>query len=229
MDFKIYNPGNTRPHGKRLSTECIILHHAAAIKCTPADIIRWHKERGFNGAGYNWFIAKDGTKYQLRPIWASGAHTIGFNSRSIGICAEGNFELEEMPEVQRKSIAEVIDYCNDYYHAKFPVYGHKNKWSTACPGKNYPFAQIVDLAAHWDDKPVIPYPGHALRYNPKVIMRGNNVRAIQQRLNELGFNCGRTDGSFGPKTLASVKAFQKARGLVGDGSVGPATWKALFN
>lgn len=35
------------------------------------------------------------------------------------------------------------------------------------------------------------------------------------------------DGSFGPETLAKVKAFQKSAGLVVDGVVGPRTWLAL--
>ncbi|WNG41343.1 peptidase [Archangium violaceum] len=57
--------------------------------------------------------------------------------------------------------------------------------------------------------------------------RGEPVRALQNRLNALGFNAGTADGDFGPKTLAAVKAFQKSRGLTADGVVGPKTWDKL--
>ncbi|MDP9020786.1 MAG: peptidoglycan-binding protein [Actinomycetota bacterium] len=35
-------------------------------------------------------------------------------------------------------------------------------------------------------------------------------------------------GTFGPKTEAAVKQFQRSVGLEVDGKVGPDTWKALF-
>ncbi|PTL79674.1 peptidoglycan-binding protein [Vitiosangium sp. GDMCC 1.1324] len=57
--------------------------------------------------------------------------------------------------------------------------------------------------------------------------RGEPVKALQNRLNALGFNVGAADGDFGQKTLAAVKAFQKARGLTADGVVGPKTWDKL--
>ena len=42
-------------------------------------------------------------------------------------------------------------------------------------------------------------------------------RELQDRLGQAGFDPGGVDGRMGPKTVASVKAFQKARGLVPDG------------
>jgi peptidoglycan hydrolase-like protein with peptidoglycan-binding domain len=54
-----------------------------------------------------------------------------------------------------------------------------------------------------------------------------SVKSLQQKLNQLGFNCGAVDGSFGPKTAAAVKAFQRAAGLVADGVVGPKTWAKI--
>src|SRR5689334_20407342 len=55
-----------------------------------------------------------------------------------------------------------------------------------------------------------------LRY-PSV--RGDDVRALQARLNLLGFNAGRTDGIFGDRTDRAVRDFQRNVGLPVDGIV----------
>ncbi len=58
--------------------------------------------------------------------------------------------------------------------------------------------------------------------------RGDEVRTLQQALARAGFSPGPIDGEFGPKTLAAVRAFQRAKGLEVDGIVGPRTWGALL-
>jgi len=60
------------------------------------------------------------------------------------------------------------------------------------------------------------------------LMRGDDIAALQSRLTEMGFNCGRVDGIFGLKTEAAVKEFQKSVGVKVDGKCGPATIIALL-
>ena len=43
--------------------------------------------------------------------------------------------------------------------------------------------------------------------------RGSDVRALQGRLNSLGYNCGRADGVFGSSTKMAVIEFQEVAGL----------------
>ena len=56
---------------------------------------------------------------------------------------------------------------------------------------------------------------------------GDAVKALQAKLNALGYDCGKVDGIFGDKTLAAVKAYQTDKALLVDGKVGNQTWGAL--
>jgi len=52
---------------------------------------------------------------------------------------------------------------------------------------------------------------------------GAKVKDLQEKLNQLGFNVGKIDGIFGPKTKAGVIAFQRSQSIAVDGIVGPQT------
>jgi len=56
---------------------------------------------------------------------------------------------------------------------------------------------------------------------------GPDVKALQQKLKDLGFDPNGTDGNFGPGTKKAVIAFQQSKGLQADGVVGPGTQAAL--
>lgn len=74
--------------------------------------------------------------------------------------------------------------------------------------------------------------GKAVTVELNTLRKGSReavqVAVVQTLLNAMGFDCGAADGIFGDKTLAAVKAFQKARGLAVDGVVGRDTWTALL-
>lgn len=52
---------------------------------------------------------------------------------------------------------------------------------------------------------------------------GTEVKNIQTRLKNWGYDVGTVDGIYGAKTEAAVKKFQKNNGLTADGIAGPAT------
>lgn len=62
------------------------------------------------------------------------------------------------------------------------------------------------------------YPGAPIKLGSK----GPGAALVQAII---GANA---DGDFGPKSVASLKAWQTANGLTADGSVGPITWKKMF-
>jgi N-acetylmuramoyl-L-alanine amidase len=59
-------------------------------------------------------------------------------------------------------------------------------------------------------------------------MHGDDIATLQSRLTEMGFDCGRVDGIYGPRTETAVKDFQKSVGATIDGKCGPATIIALI-
>ncbi|NMO54403.1 N-acetylmuramoyl-L-alanine amidase [Actinoplanes sp. TBRC 11911] len=56
---------------------------------------------------------------------------------------------------------------------------------------------------------------------------GEDVRALQERLLEMGYDAGRADSIYGQRTARAVSQFQREVGLTPDGSCGPQTMKAL--
>lgn len=83
--------------------------------------------------------------------------------------------------------------------------------------------------------PDVAYDRTSVSYSPdrrilrltKPYLEGPDVRKLQERLAALGYDLGRIDGVFGPKTEAAVLNIQAVKGLVHDGEVGPETAEAL--
>lgn len=221
------------PLSKRATTDLLILHHAAAASCTAEDVHRWHVSNGWAGIGYHYLVRKDGTIYRGRPEDTVGAHAYGANSHSIGVCFEGNYQLEaEMPAAQLAAgQALVADIKRRWGITK--VIGHKDVAgsTTDCPGKYFPLAEMIsgktETATNNTTKEDIIMVATQMIGNGD---RGNAVRSMQGALIAQGYNCGSygADGICGAATVAAIKACQRAHGLATDGICGPDTWGALL-
>ena len=58
--------------------------------------------------------------------------------------------------------------------------------------------------------------------------RGDEVKALQNRLNDLGYDCGKADGVFGSSTQEAVRYFQDAIGVSQDGVATDSVQQKLF-
>ena len=58
--------------------------------------------------------------------------------------------------------------------------------------------------------------------------QGQDVAAIQNQLNAIGYEAGAADGDFGNATADAVRAFQQAKGLEVDGIIGAQTYRILM-
>lgn len=230
---------------KRNTINMIILHHADASKCSVEDINRWHIQRGYSCIGYQYFVRKDGSIYKGRPDNVIGAHAKGFNSTSIGVCFEGRYMREIMPEAQINAGRELVAYLKKKYNIN-KVLKHKDVNSTDCPGDLFPFDQIVmgikenlvlsfQMAAYADGFKFPKYGCDGQYGNEtesvmkqcivkrRLIHKYKNATKLVQRLLNVD-----QDGKCGPITSQAIKEFQKKHNLEVDGAVGSLTWKKLL-
>lgn len=207
----------------RSKTERIILHHAESSSCTVEDIDRWHKKNGWTCIGYHFFVKKDGTIYRGRQENSVGAHAGGANSNSIGICFEGRYETEQMPDAQVEAGKELVAYLKNKYGIS-KVQKHSDVCSTSCPGKNFRFDEIANGEVN---APV---------NNKDERKDTGKIADIQSTLNsKYGFNIA-VDNIYGKETKkALVKALQTelnrqyTKGLTVDGIFGNLTKNACIS
>jgi len=108
-------------------------------------IDEWHKQRGWNGVGYHYFIKSDGNLQIGRDESEIGAHCYGFNDDSIGICLHGETHFSEP---QFRMLNNLIrDICER--HDIIQVQGHRffdDKKN--CP--NFDVSEFKKNYALWD-------------------------------------------------------------------------------
>lgn len=62
------------------------------MDCGRDEIDRWHRQRGWNGIGYHYVIRRNGALEFGRNENEAGAHCMGHNKTSIGICLIGGIK-----------------------------------------------------------------------------------------------------------------------------------------
>lgn len=100
-----------------------------------AKIDEWHKRRvthgiHWKGIGYHFVVRRDGTIEKGRPLWEKGAHVVGHNKYSIGICYEGGRNefgktADTRTPEQKKALRELLEKLHDQF-PRAVIVGHRD-------------------------------------------------------------------------------------------------------
>lgn len=118
----------------RPKTNMIVVHCSAT---QPSKSIDWrtidamHRQRGWLVIGYHYVITTNGTIQEGRPVDSIGAHAVGHNSNSIGICLIGGINksgksVNNFTPEQFKALKELVDYLKTKYPSIKSVVGHRD-------------------------------------------------------------------------------------------------------
>jgi N-acetylmuramoyl-L-alanine amidase len=100
-------------------------------------IKEWHTAKGWSDIGYHYVIELDGSIVEGRPIELIGAHCLGQNKFSIGICYVGGMNKsmskpkDTRTEEQKVSLTELINELKSKFDLS--VHGHNQFSNKACP------------------------------------------------------------------------------------------------
>lgn len=94
------------------------------------EIRAWHLERGWSDIGYHNVIRRSGRIEEGRDVEKAGAHTLGHNKDSIGICLVGT---DEFTEKQFDSLRRLLKAYKTM-HKNATIHGHREFANKLCPG-----------------------------------------------------------------------------------------------
>jgi hypothetical protein len=137
----------------------IILHHSLTEDGATVSwgaIRNWHmglhpdspyREKPMRDIGYHFGIELAGSRHEVllgRMPDAQGAHALGQNSDSIGICFVGNFDLAPPYGAQWALGLKLVAWlCRNFRIPAGQVLGHRDFASKSCPGKMFDVARFV--------------------------------------------------------------------------------------
>ncbi|XP_072387160.1 peptidoglycan-recognition protein SC2-like [Diabrotica undecimpunctata] len=108
---------------------------------------------GLNDVRFNFLIGGDGTIYEGRGYSIHGAHSMAYNTRSLGVCLLGNFKDINPPNVQLKALEDFLSCAaaDNRITADYHLIGHRQVEKTECPGER--LQTIIEKWTHFESSP----------------------------------------------------------------------------
>ena len=136
----------------------IALHHMKHPTANAYEVDKWHKDQGWAGFGYGFWVGKDGRVYEGRGF-NQNAGVLSHNDHIISIGFQGDYSSidKQMPLLQYNAGVSLSRWITTQIPSIKTVAGH-NYWnSTSCPGQYFPLAKMVEDivkqdTVHWAEK-----------------------------------------------------------------------------
>lgn len=134
--------------------DMIVIHCSATradVPLSPRQLDEMHRQRGFDGCGYHYYVRRDGEICTMRPVDRPGAHAKGYNQHSIGVCNEGGLDEQGRPadtrtELQKRSLRVLVRVLAMDFQTR-RIVGHRDlspdldgdgviepeEWTKVCP------------------------------------------------------------------------------------------------
>lgn len=241
---KLIKKGTKRRRGKTMTKCAGVTIHNTGNHDSGADALAnatyFCNSANDSVAGCHYFI-DDTDCYCVTPdneiVEHSGKRAGNDTTVCIEICDNSDGDLKKATDRGAELAAEILKK-KGFSKAvwKENLFQH-NDWS----GKNCPEDIRAGKPYNWDTfiNTVNKYIGisekpqntaftvsRLLKYK-LILMRGEDVRAVQQVLVNNGIGIGGVDGIFGKRTKAGIMEWQKRKGLTIDGIVGKNTCESM--
>ncbi|KAJ2951996.1 hypothetical protein O0L34_g4258 [Tuta absoluta] len=132
--------------------DLVIIQHTVTPTChtdaTCAERVRniqdyYMDQLNYTDIGYNFLVGSNGKVYEGKGWLHSGAHTYGYNRKSIGIAFIGNFNEASPTEASIEATKLLLQCGVDRGHMKrdYNLVGHRQLIATQSPGRKL-YAEI---------------------------------------------------------------------------------------
>ncbi|HWU10132.1 MAG TPA: N-acetylmuramoyl-L-alanine amidase [Streptomyces sp.] len=223
------NSGNFAT-GRTATVDKVVVH---VTQGSYAGTISWFQNPSSKVSSHYVVRSSDGQITQMVRDKDTAYHARSANASSLGIEHEGFVDDPSwFTDTMYRSSAALTKYLCDRYgipkdrahvigHSEAPGNDHTD------PGVNWNWTYYMQLVGgSGSGADGLSFGSYATQQQGST---GPQVKAVQTLLNQQGYEAGAEDGVFGATTGSAVRAFQTARGLDADGTVGPKTWTALLS
>lgn len=224
---------------KNMMNSCIIIDHTGEKYSDIYELDTLHKEQGKAMFTHHYLVKKNGYIFRGREEEFESQVDDKFNFNVIGIMVEGDFNKENMSEVQLNNLMALIQSItkrNKYILNNIFIHSEVKRETTS-PGRLFPYIEFknrllqnyISLSTNFMNvrgEVVYALGSRTLEYRIPQ-MKGDDIYALKLNLIEIGCNIKNINNVFDTELENQIRLLQKKFKLYDNGIVDEKFYKLL--